>query len=352
MAKYYDWEKTLSYDADVTMVIGNRGIGKTFGLRMQCIDDHIKHGYRFVEICRFKNELGGLTEGYFGRLERQPKYRDKYVFKTDTRYGYIAEKPEEDEKPKWRIICYFMAMSNAQLLKKRTYDKVKRLIFDEAVLEKSDRFHHYLPNEFGILANIVDTVSRERKDTKSIKPRVYLLGNACDLVNPYFVAYGVGTNVKHGYSWHGGKTFLLHYVTDSEYAAEKRTGTVAGRMLAGTEAGKIAIDNEFVTLTNDFVAKKPKRASFSYGIVINDKRFGVWLDSTEGLYYVTSNFPNNAQPIYALTASDMRINYVQASRFNNLIRVFSDAYYFGIIRYATPQVKMDFMEVLSMFGIK
>ena len=352
MARYYDWERTLSYDADVTMVIGNRGIGKTFGLRMQCIDDHIKHGYRFVEICRFKNELGGLTEGYFGRLERQPKYRDMYVFKTDTRYGYIAEKPEEGEKPKWRIICYFMAMSNAQLLKKRTYDKVKRNIFDDAVLEKSDRFHHYLPNEFGILANIVDTVSRERKDTRSIKPRVYLLGNACDLVNPYFVHYGVGTNVKHGYGWYGGKTFLLHYVTDAEYAAEKRTGTVAGRMLAGSNAGKIAIDNEFVTLTNDFVEKKPKRASFSYGIVINDKRFGVWLDSTEGLYYVTSSFPNNARPIYALTASDMRVNYVQASRFNNLIRVFSDAYYFGIIRYATPQVKMDFMEVLSMFGIK
>ena len=25
MAKYYDWKKTLSYDADVTMVIGARG---------------------------------------------------------------------------------------------------------------------------------------------------------------------------------------------------------------------------------------------------------------------------------------------------------------------------------------
>ena len=31
MAEYYDWHKTLSYDADVTMVIGARGVGKTFG---------------------------------------------------------------------------------------------------------------------------------------------------------------------------------------------------------------------------------------------------------------------------------------------------------------------------------
>ena len=352
MAKFYDWEKTLSYDADVTMVVGNRGIGKTFGLRIQCIDDYIKHKYRFVELCRFKVELSGLTEGYFNRLEKLPKYRDKYLFKTDTRYAYIAKKPEGDEKIKWHLMAYFIPMSNAQIMKKRTYDNVKRIIFDEAVLEKSDRYHHYLPNEFGILANIVDTVSRERADTKSIRPRVYLLGNACDLVNPYFVAYAVGTNVEYGYRWYNKKTFLLHYVKDDEYAAEKRTGTVAGRMMAGTEAGKIAIDNEFVSVTNDFVERKPKRATFSYGIAINGKTFGVWLDSSEGLYYVTSNIPNNAEPIYALTASDMRINYIQASKFNNLIRVFSDAYYFNIIRYATPQVKMDFMEVLSLFGIK
>ena len=41
MADFYDWHKTLSYDADVTMVIGPRGVGKTFGLRKQCIKDFL-----------------------------------------------------------------------------------------------------------------------------------------------------------------------------------------------------------------------------------------------------------------------------------------------------------------------
>ena len=49
-SKYYGWERTLSYDADVTMVIGARGIGKTFGLRMQCIRDLIRDGSRFCEV--------------------------------------------------------------------------------------------------------------------------------------------------------------------------------------------------------------------------------------------------------------------------------------------------------------
>ena len=55
MSKYYDWNKTLAYDADVTMVVGARGIGKTYGVRLQCIMDYIKNGFRFVELVRYKN---------------------------------------------------------------------------------------------------------------------------------------------------------------------------------------------------------------------------------------------------------------------------------------------------------
>lgn len=67
MPKYYDWEKTLSYDADVTMVIGARGVGKTFGLRKQCIKDFLRDGSRFVEVTRFKNELSGVSDVGGGR---------------------------------------------------------------------------------------------------------------------------------------------------------------------------------------------------------------------------------------------------------------------------------------------
>ena len=84
MAEFYDWAKTLSYDADVTMVIGARGIGKTFGLRRQCIRDFLKDGSRFVEITRYNNELSGVSDGYFNRLSELPEFGD-YMFKTDAR---------------------------------------------------------------------------------------------------------------------------------------------------------------------------------------------------------------------------------------------------------------------------
>ena len=367
MAEYYDWHKTLSYDADVTMVIGSRGVGKTFGLRMQCIRDWIKDGSRFVEVVRYKNELSGVSDGYFNRVGDQPDF-DDYIFRTDARYAYIAKKPEENEaendtkipkqKVEWHLIGYFIALSDAQRMKKRTFDHVRRIIFDESVLEKTDRYHHYLPNEFGVLANLVDTVSRERADTDGIRPRVYLLGNACDLANPYFAAYKVGTDLKFGYRWYANKTFLLHYVDAGEYAAEKLTGTVAGRMMQGTSAAKVAIANEFIGVSKEFVSRKPSRAKFSFGIVCEGKKYGIWVDVTGGYYYVTSTLPKDAgkpdfpKPIYALTADDNRVNYIAASRATKTLSYFSEMYYLNLVRYDSVQTKADFRVVLAMFGIR
>lgn len=352
-SEYYDWNKTLSYDADVTMVVGARGIGKTYGLRLQFIRDYIKDGSRFVELTRYKNELSNFTSTYFNRINDNEEFPD-YIFKTDNKHAYISKKVEEGEKPKWELIGYFGALTEAQAMKKRTYSKVKRLLLDEAVIDKRlDRFHNYLPNEFGILANILDSVSRERSETnRKDAVRVYLLGNACDLLNCYFAAYGVNKKPMYGYSWHKNKTMLLHYVKDDDYAERKSKDTVAGRMLAGTADELIASGNEFVFSNNEFVHKKPKHAKFYFGVVYNNMRFGIWADFKEGYYYVTDKIPNNAHPIYAITANDNRLNYIIAKRAEGALRNFVDMYYIGIIRYDSVYIKEKFLEVLSLFGVR
>lgn len=352
MSSYYDWAQTLAYDADVTMVIGARGLGKTYGLRKQFIRDYIKDGSRFVEVCRFKNELSGVSDGYFNRVGDEFK---NYDFRTDAKQAYISDVNEVNDKGKrvWHIIGYFCALSDAQAYKKRTFNNVRRIVLDEAVIERSDRYHRYLPNEFSKLANLVDTVSRERADTKSTRPRVYLLGNACDIANPYFAAYRVSTQLKYGYMWFRNKTFLLHYVESREYGHEKLTQTVAGRMMAGTQEAKVAAGNSFIEESNDFVEPKPKRARYVFGIVVNGKKFGIWCDMQEGLYHVTNRYPNDpSRPVYSLTASDSGVNYVMAKRAEPVMKTLSEMWYMGLVRYDTVQVKADFNDVLALFGVK
>lgn len=352
MADFYDWEKTLSYDADVTMVIGARGLGKTYGLRKRFIQDWLKDGSRFVEITRFKNELSGVSDGYFNRVGDE---FPELVFRTDAKRAYVAYKDQKDKsgKRQWHTIGYFCALSNAQSYKKRTYNKVRRMVLDEAIIERADRYHSYLPNEYAKVAKLVDTCSRERADTKSVRPRVYLLGNACDISNPYFAAARVNTNLKFGYAWYRRKTFLLHYVEAGAYGAEKLTGTVAGRMLAGTQEAEVDAGNSFILESNDFVCKKPKNAKFTFGLVVNGREFGIWCDASEGLYHVTDRIPRNSyRPTYALTASDNGVNYVMAKKADPVMKAFSEVWYMGMVRYEDVRVKTAFYDVLALFGIR
>lgn len=355
MSDFYDWEKTISYDAEITMVIGARGIGKTFGIRKKAIQLYLNKGYRFVEVCRYKNELDDMTRGYFDRLSKLPEFNG-YYFRSDTRYGYIGKKVLEDgdkkEKIIWELICYFIPLSGSQKMKKKTFDNVRYIIFDECVLDKSDRYHHYLPHEFNTLANVVDTVSRERADTDSIKPRIFLLGNACDISNPYMVAFNVGVDLNFGYRWYSNKKFLLHYVKDDEYSKRKSEETVAGHMyqISGDE---IATGNIFNIGTNDFIQKKTPKSVFDFGIVYLGEKYGVWADYNIGLYFINRRIPNNTErPIFSLTLEDNRVNYIAARKASKVLQDFSEMHYYGILRYENAEIKNNFARVLTLLGIK
>lgn len=368
MSKYYDWNKTLSFDADVTMVVGARGVGKTYGLRKQVPRDYIKRGWRFVEVCRFKSEVSAVASGYFSRIEANQEFPG-YMFKTTPQRAYMAKVPEDDDydvdfssdgktkitkkKIHWECIGYFIALSDAQALKKRTFHNVRRIIFDEAILDRRDKYHRYLPNEFMLIANIVDTVSRERADDLSLAPRVYLLGNALDLFNPYFEHYGITEKPERGYSWHKNKTMLLDYVESSEYSAEKLVGTVAGRMIAGTVEGAIEANNEFLQLGLDFIKAKSAKAEYQFAIYYSHNTFAIWCDKSEGLYYVCRKIPKSTQrPTFTLTASDARLNYIMAKRADKPMQMLADAFYIGILRFDNAATMNGFLEIMQLFGVK
>lgn len=351
---FYGWNNTLARDADITMVITARGRGKTYGARLQFIRSYLNKGLRFAELVRYKNELPDFTPTYFQKIEENNEFHG-YIFKTTTRHAFIAKKPKtDDEKPHWELIGYFGSLTQAVSMKKWTFSNVKWIYLDEAVIDKRiDRYHGYLRNEYSALASIVDSIARENKKNGSkVKPHVLLTGNACDLMNPYFVAARIYEPPPEGYSWWRDKTMLVHYENNKEYAETKREDTVAGRMLKGTIDDSVANYNDFIRQTDDFVARKSKTAKFHFGVVYQMQKFGIWIDRREGYYYVTQKIPNNGEPIFALTTEDNRVNYIMGKRVEAALRGFIDMYYMGIVRFETPELKGRFTEVLQLFGVR
>lgn len=353
MSEFYNWQKTMSYqtgtNGEICFVLGAKGIGKTFGLRKICIDRFIKHGELFCEICRTNAERDEVSKGYFDKLQNAGFFKD-YIFRTEKAAGYIAPIPPEGDKPEWRLCCYFVSLTNFQREKKRTFIAPKRFIYDEAVIDSKDRYHRYLKDEFLILANLLDSISRQQPDDDN-QYYLYLLGNAVDMTCPFIRHCGINKLPKFGYSFYKNKTVLLHYVEPWD-AQERKTRTLVGRMLEGNDESKIIFDNEFKDVTGREVMKKTPNAKYKYAIVWGKMQFGIWIDSKVGLWFVTSKVPKGAANIYTLTKRDSTINYQMIKKASPLMKLVNEVYYLGGLRYESAHVRESFFEVLEFLGIK
>lgn len=353
MFKFYNWQETMSRqtgtNGELCFVLGAKGIGKTFGLRLKCIERYLKARELFCEICRTNAERDEVSRGYFDKLQSVGFFKD-YIFKTEKSAGYIAPIPPEGEKPEWSLICYFVSLTNFQREKKRTFMKPKRFIYDEAVIDTKDRYHRYLKDEYLILANLLDSISREQPG-EQYQYYVYLLGNAVDLTCPLLRAAGINKLPAFGYSWYKDKTVLLHYVEPWD-SKERQTRTLVGRMLAGHEESKVIFDNVFADTTGKEVMKKTPNAQFKFGIVWGKMHYGIWIDAKRGLWFITSRIPKGSKNVYTLTKRDSTINYQMIKKANPLMQLLSDVYYIGGLRYESAHVRESFFEILEFLGIK
>lgn len=357
--KFYDWQATLSRQTgrqgEICIVVGAKGIGKTFGLRKQCVNDYLNKGWHFCELCRTKDELKVVRQGYFDKLQNAGLFAD-YLFKVVGQTGYIAKEPEKDaetgeyvEKPTWDVLCYFVALTAFQTEKKRTYTNVRRFIFDEAIIDSKDRYHRYLPNEFLVFANLLDSVSRQLPQGEQY--RVYILGNACDLTCPYMRYLGINKIPEFGYSFWHDKSVLLHYV--EPWDKEERQGlTLVGRMLNGTDESEMVFGNRFNTGDTGDICKKSAGAWYAYGIRYGDNMFAIWIDYAKGLCWITDKLPKDAGNVFALTKNDTTLDYQAIERSSDYLQMLNKFWYLGTLRYESPAIRELFLGILEFMGIR
>ncbi len=54
---FYNYQKLLSYDAKINFIIGERGVGKSYGAKKYVVNHFLKKNKEFVYIRRYKTEL-------------------------------------------------------------------------------------------------------------------------------------------------------------------------------------------------------------------------------------------------------------------------------------------------------
>lgn len=356
MTRYYDWRDTFTFDADITMVIGSRDVGKTFGLREQLLRDWLERGERFVALTRYRDSIPMVSEGYFLSILQDTEDEKLRAWIEEKRPVFKMEKLaykmayESDAKPKWETIGYFAYLSVMQASKQRTFVNVRRIVMDEAIIEPQDlQYHRYLPNEWDRLQSVVTSCSKSRTSNKH-KVNVYLLANAVDLLNQWFAKLNIYAIPPYGRKWHRKKTFLLDYVNPADYATKNDDGgTTAARMSDGEVA---AYSNAFDIDQTEFIEKKPRGARYECSFIYAGKLYGVWTDWARGLSYVCGRILTGHSNVYALTTKDNRVNYLAAQEAKRAMRVMIDRYGLGIVRFESVELREGFLRMMRDFGVK
>ena len=340
---YYDYQRVLSYNALMTYIIGERGVGKSYGAKEFVADRFINKGKQFVYLRRYKTELkeAMMKKGhpiFFEQIvynedgTKNKKYENhKLTNKNDTMYI--------DDK-----LCGFaMPLSIANILKSSTYNNVDTIIFDEFIIDKG--CYHYLQNEVEQLLDVIETVGRLRDI------RIIFLGNAISITNPYFTYFNLSLPynsdiVVSKKDNKGNPLIIVNYIKNLKYREVKKQSRF-GQLIEGTEYGKYAIDNEFLRDSKSFIRKKSKTSKFYFILVINGKHYGVWCDHKDGLMFISNDYDPNCPVIFSINPDDHNENTL-------LIRCRTSPFFKSIVEhfrlarlcFENQQIKNNVMQYL------
>ena len=158
---FYDYNKILSYNVPINILVGERGVGKTYGIKDYVIRRYIKKKEKFLYIRRYENELKSVFQkDFFGDIRE--KYKDYILYSKNKKFYLNGEE-----------FGIAKRLTEAQDLKSVSFEDIKTIIFDEYAIEKNKRY--YLPNEGMIIAGMLDSIIRNRNDVK-----VFFLMNAVE----------------------------------------------------------------------------------------------------------------------------------------------------------------------------
>lgn len=337
---FYNPEKILSYNALLNLIIGERGVGKTYSFKTFAVKRFLNKGKQFAYIRRYDTDLeasvGSSNDNkFFEQIKKEfPDSTFKITKSKKVRKLYIDNK----------ICGYALPLSAADSLKSSSYENVDIIIYDEFMLKEGST-QHYLRNEPEIILDLIETIGRLRDI------RVFCLGNAisstCPLMSYFNLTLPYNTDIK----MFKDNTIAVEYIRNEKYREVKKASRF-GKLIEDTRYGKYAIDNEFLLDSKSFIKKKDNNAKFYFMLIINGRTYGIWRDFKTQYIYVSNDYDPNCLVKFAIHEDDHNESTTLARvRSNFWFKQIINYYRVGRLCFESQTVKNLVMQELNRYLI-
>ena len=326
---WYDINKTLTYNCLFNFIIGNRGSGKTYGAKKRAIKQFLDKGHQFVYLRRFKEELDETAESYFNDIIVNNEFPDVVI---EYRAGCYFVNDQ--------LAGYSMALTKAKDYKSISYPLVYLIIFDEFLIEDNG-YSRYLKNEVKQFLNFYMSIDRYRGCT------VFFLANNVSMINPYTLFFDL--HLPYGSNITRKGDVLLQLVQDEEFIKERKE-TRFGKLIAGTDFEQYAIENKSMVDTKTFIMKKTAKSNYYFTFIYNGEEYGIWVDYSEGKFFVSQDVDPSCKMIYSITVDDHTPNTMLLSQISKAVlwKKFIENYKMGNVYFESQKIKNITYEVIKM----
>lgn len=339
MAHYYNIDNLLSRNKFFNVVIGVRGVGKTYGFKKFVINRALKYGEQFVYLRQNKNQIDGISDwvGEVGEVE----FPD-YEFLQQKKTGMIlARKRDTDEE--FKTIGFINAVSAyAKMKSGENYTKVGTVIFDE--FSDPVRWTGKISRVEAFL-NILGSIVRNRSNV-----RVLMMGNAQGIDNDFFHYFHIQPDPHREWTQYDKKGILVNIVNDAAFIKDVES-TPFGNLIKGTGYGDFAMNNKYVD--EDVSNIKPRSVgSEPFATIKKDNEaITVWREKGTSRRIFISRGEANVNTVITLNPEESSTaQYYKYSKQLPIVKIMR-AVQNGVLYFTDVSARTSGIDILTRLGI-
>ena len=330
MKRYHDRNLVLSYNPTLAFICLERGVGKSYGYKMYCIERYLKQKEQFVVIRRYAKELKECKGSYFNDI--YDKFPEHII---ETRGNKIVIDKE--------IAGYFIPLSMAGYYKSSAFPNVYNILFDEMLPE--GKYNRYLPDECLAFSNLLMTIVRRRNF------RCFVMCNKISSITPYNLYFNIPT---FDTNYFDKKRKILVWCDEEidTTTNDKKEESSISRILEGTLYKEYALTGEssLTSGENERIKKRDKlHSKLIFIISTASGDFGVFLDTLTYDIIVDCDCDKTFPVKFNFDIFNLKECEKMFDKSTNYAKMVRDAIKNGFLYYNDLQSKIIANEVLKKF---